>query len=430
MKSSGPTPAQSRHFLDALKVADVRFFIASVGFYYLANRSLLVVIGFQVYQLTHSAMALGVLGLIEAIPALALVFFGGYAADRFDRRRILLMARMISVFCGLALAYISWVNPPNAVVWLYLTIFAAGIARGFADPAGTALEAQVVPKRLTVNAASWISTVWLSCWAIGASAIGFVFDAHGAVVSYLIISASFVLSGIMTFFIAPKPQPVIPPSKNILRDLSEGWRFVFSRQPLWGGMALDLFAVLFGGVVAILPIFAHDILHVGAGGLGLLNASAQMGALSMSLLATHRPPIAHAGRNLLIAVAGFGISILIFGLSKYFWLSIAALFLSGVFDGISVVIRRSMLRLLSPDHLRGRVAAANWVFVCASNELGAFQSGMMAAWLGAVPAVTVGGLCTLGIVAATALCAKQLRGLTIDPHTLETQGQSVENNRA
>lgn len=427
MKPTTPESSNSWHFLDAFKVADVRFFIASVGFYYLASRSLLVVIGFQIYQLTHSAMALAWLGLIEAIPALSLILFGGYAADRFDRRRILLITRIVSVLCAAALAYISWSQPPNMVLWLYSVVFAAGIARGFADPAGTALEAQVVPKHLTVNASSWISTAFLSSWAIGAAAIGFVFDAHGAAVSYAVIAVSFALAWVMTFFITPKPLPVMPADRNILRSLSEGWRFVLANEALWGAMALDLFAVLFGGVVAILPIFANDILNVGAGGLGLLNASAQMGALVTMLYATHRPPIARAGRNLLLAVTGFGLSILVFAFSKNFWLSMAALFASGVCDGISVVIRRSMVRLLSPDHLRGRVAAANWVFVCASNELGAFQSGLFAAWLGAVPSVAVGGLCTLAIVAATALGARRLRTLTFDPRTLEVRGQTVEN---
>lgn len=429
MKPPAPPPPPERHFLDALKVADVRLFIASVGFYSLASRSVLVVIGFQVYQLTHSALALGWLGLIEAIPALALVLFGGYVADHFDRRKILLITRAVSVMCAASMALISWKNPPHTVLWLYMVVFLAGTARGFADPAGTAFEAQVVPKRLTVNAASWISSMWLSSWAVGAAAIGFIFDAKGPTVSYLVIMTCFALSWVTTLFIAAKPQGPPPSRKNVLHELSEGWRFVFSHQVLWGALALDLFAVLFGGAIAILPIFAHDILHVGAGGLGLLNAAAQMGALSVSLLATHRPPIARAGRNLLFAVAGFGLSMILFAFSRNFWLSMAALFISGACDGVSVVIRRSMVRLLSPDHLRGRIAAANWVFVCASNELGAFESGMLAAWIGAVPCVAVGGIVTLAIVASTALAARQLRELRFDPLTLEKWARPAENGK-
>jgi MFS family permease len=205
----------------------------------------------------------------------------------------------------------------------------------------------------------------------------------------------------------------------MLKGIATGWQFVFSHQPLWGAMALDLFAVLFGGAMILLPVYANDILHVGAKGLGLLNAAPSLGALLMTLAATKHPPIGRAGRNLFAAVAGFGISILFFAFSRNFWLSMAALFFSGVFDGISVVIRRSMVRLLSPDHLRGRIAAANWVFICASNELGAFESGMVAAWIGTVPCVAVGGLVTLGVVALTAVLAPELRRLRFDAHTLE-----------
>lgn len=416
------------HFTDALKVRDVRLFLGAVGFYSLGGRALLVVIGFQVYQLTHSALALGWLGLIEAAPALLLILFGGYAADHYDRRKILLVTRAVSVACAAGLALISWADPSGAVGWLYAVIFCAGVARGFADPAGTAFEAQVVPKHLTVNAASWISSTWLSSWAVGAAVIGFVYDAFGPAASYAVIAVCFFLSWCCTWKIAPKPQTPPPPQEKKLKSLMEGWKFVFSHQPLWGALALDLFAVLFGGAIAILPIFAHDILNVGAGGLGLLNASAQMGALTVTLAATHRPPIARAGRNLLLAVGGFGVSMLVFAFSRNFWLSMAALFFSGVFDGVSVVIRRSMVRLLSPDHLRGRIAAANWVFVCASNEIGAFESGMLAAWVGAVPCVAIGGSLTLAIVAVTALAARQLRELRFDPRTLERQrpGPSTE----
>ena len=198
-----------------------------------------------------------------------------------------------------------------------------------------------------------------------------------------------------------------------------GWRFVLSHQPLWGAMTLDLVAVFFGGVIAILPIYATDILHAGPQGLGLLNAATSVGALSVILYTTKHPPITHAGRNLILTVAGFGISILIFGFSKNFTLSLAALALSGVFDGISVVIRRSMVRLLSPDDMRGRISAVSWVFVCSSNELGAFESGMVAAWLGAVPCVAIGGIITLAVTALTASIAPQLRRLRFDPQTME-----------
>jgi len=414
-----PAPQPQGQFV-ALQNPDIRYFIGSVGFFTLGSRALAVVIGFQIYKITHSALCLGWLGLIEAIPALSLVLIGGYVADHFNRRRILLITRGSSCLCALGLAALSMQNHSHtSILSLYAVIFAAGIARGFADPANTAFEAQVVPKTITVSGASWIASVWVGCSVVGPAIIGFIFEAWGALGSYLLITAFFILSWISTLAIGPKPQIMPQQKEPILKSISMGWRFVLSHQPLWGGMTLDLIAVLFGGVIALLPIYATDILHVGAKGLGLLNAATSVGALSMMLYATKHPPIAKAGRNLLLTVAGFGISILIFGFSRNFLLSLAALTLSGVFDGISMVIRRSMVRLLSPDDMRGRISAVSWIFVCSSNELGAFESGMVAAAIGTIPCVALGGAVTLGVVAVTACIAPQLRKLRFDPKTME-----------
>ncbi len=410
---------KDRQFTDALKIAEIRLFIGSVGFFTLASRSMAVVIGFQIYRITRSPAALGWLGLVEAIPAISLVLFGGYVADHFNRQRILLITRTVSFLCAVILAFLSRQSDAASLIGLYAVIFLAGIARGFADPANTAFEAQIVPKHLTVNAASWISSTWISCSVLGPAAIGFVFDLWGASRSYFLIAGSFVLSWICTAVIPPKPQPVPEKKESMWKSMQLGWHFVFTNQPLLAAMALDLFAVLFGGAIALLPIYADDILHVGARGLGFLNAAPSLGALVIMLIATRHPPIARAGRNLILAVLGFGVSIIIFAFSKNFLISMTALFLSGVFDGISMVIRRSMVRLLSPDHLRGRVAAASWIFICASNELGAFESGMVAAWIGTVPCVALGGFVTLAIVGLTASFAKQLRNLSFDVNTLE-----------
>lgn len=414
-----PAENKRRHFAEALTIADIRLFIGAVGFFTLASRALAVVIGFQIYQMTRNPMALGWLGLIEAVPALSLVLFGGYAADYFNRQKILLITRAASFLCAVALAVLSWRHHAHSLAGLYAVIFLAGIARGFADPATTAFEAQVVPKHLTVNAASWISSTWISCSVLGPAAIGFVFDARGAAGSYLLIACGFILSFICTFFIPEKFQPMPKAREPVLKSIWLGWQFVFKNQALFAALALDLFAVLFGGAMALLPVYAEDILHVGAKGLGFLNAAPALGALIITLLATQQPPIRRAGRNLLLAVAGFGASILVFAVSRHFWLSLLALAFSGVFDGISVVIRRSMVRLLSPDSLRGRIAAASWVFICASNELGAFESGFVASLIGTIPCVVIGGFATLGIVALTAAFAPQLRRLRFNPRTLE-----------
>ncbi|MSR77120.1 MAG: MFS transporter [Candidatus Omnitrophica bacterium] len=414
-------PPGKRPFHEALKIPDVRFFIGSVGFFSLASRALNVVIGFQVYKITHNPMMIGWLGLVEAIPAISLVLFGGYVADHYNRRKILLITRAASCVCGIALACLSWQTHQSSLLGLYAVVFLAGVARGFADPASTAFEAQVIPKPLTVSGASWISSTWISCSVLGPALIGFIFDAWGAANSYIFISACFVLAWICTALITPKPQTHPQKKEPLMKSIVAGWKFVFKNQPLLAALSLDLFAVLFGGAIALLPIYAEDILHVGAKGLGLLNAAPSLGALIISLTATRHPPIAKAGRNLLLTVFGFGISFLLFAFSKNFWLSITALFFSGVFDGVSMIIRRSMVRLLSPDDLRGRIAAASWIFICASNELGTFESGMVAAWIGTVPCVAAGGVVTLGIVALTTLLAPELRRLRFNRETLERE---------
>ena len=409
----------SHPFTAALKINDIRLFIGSVGFFTFASRALAVVIGFQIYQLTHSAMALGWLGLVEAVPAISLVLVGGYVADHFNRRKILLITRGASCLCALTLADLSTLHHDAPLLGLYAVIFLAGIARGFADPANTAFEAQVVPKTLTVNAASWIGSTWIGFSIIGPAVIGFVFAAWGAAGSYLVITGFFILSWICTALIPPKPQTMPLNKEPLLKSIRLGWRFVFNHQPLLAAMSLDLFAVLFGGAIALLPIYAQDILHVGPQGLGFLNAAPSIGALAVMLIAARHTPITNAGRNLYLAVAGFGLSILVFAFSKNFALSMIALIFSGVFDGVSMVIRRSMVRLLSPDDMRGRISAVSWIFICSSNELGAFESGMVAAWIGTVPCVALGGFLTLAVIAVTYACAPQLCKLRFDPHTLE-----------
>lgn len=421
-------PRKIRSFTDALKIADIRLFLGSVGFFTLGSRALAVVIGFQIYKITHSTLALGMLGLVEAVPAISLVLVGGYVADHFNRKKLLLMTGAASCVCALALALLSKPDGAHSLPGLYAVIFLAGVARGFADPATTAFEAQVVPQHLTVNAASWISSTWITCSVAGPAAIGFIFDAAGAAKSYSVIAGFFAVSWICMAAIAPKPRPRPEKKEPILKSIGIGWRFVISNQPLLSALALDLFAVLFGGAVALLPVYAEHILFVGAKGLGLLNAAPSLGALVVTLVATRHPPIGRAGRNLLLAVAGFGASIILFAFSKNFRLSLAALFASGVFDGISMVIRRSMVRLLSPDELRGRIAAANWVFITASNELGAFESGMVASLIGTVPCVAAGGLVTLAIVTLTALAAPQLRRLRFDVNTLERKINPAEGS--
>lgn len=415
------SPAKKAHFLDALKIPAIRYFIAANGIFSLAGRALTVVIGFQIYKITHNPLSLGWLGLFEAIPSISLVLFGGYVADHYNRKKILLITRGASVVCGTMLAAISARSHNHTIGWLYTVIFFAGIAKSFAEPAGSALEAQVVPKTLAVNASSWITSIWISCSITGPAVIGFIFDARGPVACYIFITVCFAGSWVLTSLIQPAYEHLPPKKEPLLKSLISGWHFVFSHQPFWGALTLDLFAVLFGGAIALLPVYAEDILHVGAKGLGFLNAAPSAGALIIMLIATHKPPIAKAGRNLLLTVLGFGISFIIFAFSKNFWISITALFFTGIFDGVSMIIRRTILRLLSPEHMRGRIAAASWIFISASNELGAFESGMLASLIGVVPCVALGGCLTLGIVALMAVTAPELRKLKFNLHTMEQE---------
>src|ERR1700733_5362756 len=223
-----PNQAPTHHFTTALKNPDIRYWIGSVGFFTLASRALAVVIGFQIYKITHSAMALGWLGLVEAIPALSLVLIGGYVADHFSRRKILLITRGSSCVCGLALAALSMQSYAHSLVGLYSVIFLAGIARGFADPANTAFEAQVVPKTMTANASSWIGSAWVGCSVIGPAIIGFVFAAWGAYGSYLLITGFFILSWFLTLAIGPKPQVMPEHKEPMIKSITSGWHFVLS----------------------------------------------------------------------------------------------------------------------------------------------------------------------------------------------------------
>jgi MFS family permease len=397
----------------ALKNPNIRWSATGSAFFTFGSRALGIVIAFQIYQLTHSALALGWLGLVEAIPAIIVAPFGGHVADTFNRHRIIKTTRAICFCCALGLAILSWRAFGHTVILFYLIIFIFGFARGFTDPAMTAFESQIVPRDLIINAASWFGSISITSSILGQAASGFIFAGFGATVSYIVIAACFVASFFCVTFISPEAQVKPEKDERVFESIKIGWRALYNIQPLFAAMALDMIAVLFGGMTILLPIFANDILKIGAGGYGLLNATISLGALSSMVLAMTYSPIKKAGRNILFCVAAFGVCIIVFAFSKNIWLSVIVLFLSGFFDGISMIIRRAMTRLLSPDQLRGRIAAANSIFITASNELGAFESGMLAALVGTIPCVALGGMVTLIVVAVTARFAGELRGLEL-----------------
>ena len=391
----------------------------------LATSALATVVAFQTYQITHDPLSLGWLGLVEAIPALSLVIFGGHVADLRDRRSIVIVTSAVATLSAVAFAALS-ATGTLGLIGILAVIFVTGIASGFERPALSAFEAQVIPRSQAIRGVSFSSSVSQSGSIIGPALGGLAIALIGLPSTYVMIA---VLLGISTgclALITRKSAPERIVGEPFRKSLFGGIRYVIATPALLGSMALDLFAVFFGGAIALLPLFASDILHVDSVGLGVLRTAPSVGALAVMLVATRRPPSRHAGRTLLLCVAGFGLSMIVFGLSTTFLLSLAALFVSGVTDGISMVIRMTIVRVLSPDRIRGRVASVNWVFIGASNELGAFESGVAARLFGAAPAVVGGAVLTLGVVGLVALAVPSLRHLDLEtarPPDEPTPGQ-------
>jgi MFS family permease len=379
----------------------------------LATSALATVVAFQTYEITRDPLSLGWLGLVEAIPALSLVLFGGHLADRRDRRAIVVISSAIVTLCAVALAILSS-SGGLTLIGILAVIFATGVASGFERPALTALEAQVVPREEAARGVSILSSVSQGGAILGPAVGGIAIAVVGIATTYVGIAILLAISTASLSLISRKPIPERIADEPVLRSLLGGVRYVARTPALVGSMALDLFAVFFGGAIALLPIFATDILHVGPVGLGVLRTAPSVGALLVMLIATRRPPSRHAGRTLLLCVAGFGLSMIVFGASTIFAVSLVALFFAGVTDGVSMIIRNTILRVLSPERIRGRVASVNWVFIGASNELGAFESGVAARLFGTVPSVVGGGILTLVVVGATAWLVPTLRSLDLD----------------
>ncbi len=380
----------------------------------LGASAMTVLLGFQIYELTHNTLDLAWLGLLEAIPGVSLVLYGGHIADRHSRRRIILVAGVLLAVLAGGVALVSGQEDQRSYTFLLLLAFLAAVVRAFEGPAASALEAQVVPIRHLLPGIALLATMGRLADVLGPVAGGLAWATLGPAATYLAIAALFAASSVVILLGVPE-QTAHNPGRHAkaAHGIAEGVRYVMRDQLLLGSMLLDLFAVFFGGATALLPVFATTILHVGPFGFGLLRSASAMGSLVAALIAGRLLPQRKAGHVLLAVIAGFGVSIVVFGLSRSLLLSLAALFVAGLCDGISVVIRRAILRLASPEDMRGRIAAVKSVFVGSSNELGAFESGVAATLLGASAAVWSGGLITLGIVALTAWCAPRLRRLDL-----------------
>jgi MFS family permease len=387
-----------------------------------------VLMGFQVYELTHNTLYLAWLGLIEAVPGVSLVLYGGHVADRHSRRQIMLIASALLAALVGGMALVSGQDHRHTLFVLFLLAFLAGVIRAFEDPAASGLEAQVIPIRYLLPGIALLATTGRLAEIMGPVVGGFAWATLGPACTYLTIAMLFTVSCTIMLLGVPEQTLSNPRTdkKTAVHGIAEGVRYVMRDQVLLGSMLLDLFAVFFGGATALLPVFATTVLHVGPVGFGLLRSASAAGALTAALLASRLLPQHRAGRALLAVVGGFGISIVVFGLSRSLLLSLAALFVAGLCDGISVIIRRTILRLASPEDMRGRIAAVKSVFVGSSNELGAFESGMAATLLGASAAVWGGGLVTLAVVGVTAWCAPRLRQL--DLVTFAQVGPAKDSN--
>lgn len=413
MSDDGNSQPQKPDSFAALRYKDFRSYIGMRFFFTFAYQMQTTILGFYIYELTHSKVAIAFIGLSEAIPAVGIALYGGYIADKYEKRKMLLL-----IFGGVFLSSLvmgtvtlnsmatymhGWILPV-----LYAMIFCNGIARAFYGPATFTIYAHSIPKEVYPNGSSWSSSSWQVASILGPLTGGLLYGyAHhinpalsGISTTFAAILIFLFISLILVYRLRKYP-PVFIPKESIWVSLKEGLNFVFTNKMMFYAMSLDLFSVFFGGVVALLPVFALDILKVGSEGLGLMRMASSLGAALTMIAMVRFSPMNRPWRNLLIAVAGFGAAIIGFGLSRTFYLSLVFLFLQGAFDSVSVIIRGTIMQLLTPDRMRGRVSAVNSMFIGSSNEIGDFESGMAAKILGTVPAVLFGGCMTMFIVTFT-----------------------------
>ncbi|MCA0374878.1 MAG: MFS transporter [Gemmatimonadetes bacterium] len=403
----------------ALRIPNFRRYVLALFTLTLGIQVQGTVVGWQVYDLTRDPLALGLVGLAEALPAISMSLFAGHVADHHDRRRIALRAMYVLVGCSIALWWLAAPTPAGLgalanqarVHGIYAVIVVSGVARAFLQPARQALSAELVPRALYSNAITWRSGSWQMAAVLGPALGGTLYALGGTMLAYTVDALLMAVAVGMLISVRHRSPVREVSDEPALTALFGGLRFLRGEPLLLSALTLDLFSVLFGGAVALLPVFANEILQAGPEGLGLLRAAPAVGAVCSSIALTRWPPFGHTGRNLLLAVSGFGACMIGFGLSRSFALSLAFLAVGGAFDMVSVVVRSLMLQTRTPEQLLGRVSAVNQIFIGSSNEIGAFESGLTARWWGAVASVVVGGVATLGVVATVAWRVPALRRL-------------------
>ncbi len=401
--------------LQLLANREFSFFLATRVLLTIALQIQAVVVGWQVYKLTKDPFSLGLIGLAEAIPALSIALYAGHVADISNKRNILLKSLLCMVACSVGLLVVTMddfvigIGSLYSIRGMYFFIFMSGFARGFFSPTAFAFLFQLVPKEMLPKASTLNSSAWQIAAIIGPALGGLLFAAIGITYTFWCVLCFSVLALFALMQIKPKPITVKDTKEAISIRLKEGIRYVFDNKVILNAISLDLFAVLFGGAVALLPVFADEILMVGPQGLGLMRAAPSLGASITIIWLSVRSQIQKPGVVLLYCVAAFGLCMIGFALSTSLYVSLVLLFLSGAFDSVSVVIRGNILQIETPDHMRGRVSAVNTMFIGSSNEIGAFESGLAARLLGTVSSVVFGGTMTLLVVGFTSLKAKKLK---------------------
>lgn len=426
MPDEGHSHPQKKDSFEALRFKEFRSYIGMRFFFTFAYQMQTTVLGFYIYTITHSKLAIAFIGLSEAIPAVGIALYGGYIADKYEKRKMLLLIYFgvllssMVIFTVTLKSMAGYIHTGWILPVMYAMIFCNGVARAFYGPATFTVYAHSIPREVYPNASTWSSTSWQIASILGPMTAGFTYafadkiipGTSGMSATFSIIIAFMIVSLVIVYRL-PKFPAVFVPKESIKKSLAAGLHFVFNNKMMFYAMSLDLFSVFFGGVVALLPVFALDILKVGSEGLGLMRMASSLGAAITMIIMVRFSPMGKPWRNLLIAVSGFGCCIIAFGLSKSFYLSLLFLFGQGAFDSISVIIRGTIMQLLTPDEMRGRVSAVNSMFIGSSNEIGDFESGIAAKLLNTVPAVLFGGSMTLLIVTFTYFKTKSLLPLSL-----------------
>jgi len=401
----------------ALRFPEFRSYILSRFFFIIVLTMQATIISWKVYELTRDTFSIGMLGLVEFTPAFMLAFYSGYVIDKGDKRNLLLSSMignviLTSILCFITSNYAISEYPQTWILFIiFFVVFGIGVLRPFTGPTSFALVSQLVPKHDLANATMWNSASWQVGAVTGPALAGLMYGLAGITNTFYLMIGMMGIAITGLSLVTPKPVLYQKREESIVESVKQGLRFVWKSKEVLGAMSLDLFAVLFGGATALLPAFADKILHVGAQGLGVLRSAPAIGGVTVLALLAFRPLHRHQGKIMLASVAGFGICIIVFGLSQIFWLSFFALFASGMLDGISVIVRSTILQLKTPDAMKGRVASLNSIFVMSSNELGSFESGVTSKLMGNVAAVVFGGCMTIGVVVYNWFKSPSLRKL-------------------